>query len=58
MILHPRKPITLYDVAEVVENIFYKALTSSNNVKGFEVIHIYPVNMKMNLEEVNFIALV
>lgn len=55
MMLHPKKQITLYDVAEVVEHIFYKALTLSNNVKGFEVMHIYPGNMKMNLEEMNFI---
>lgn len=56
--LHPRQPITLYDVAEVVKHTFYKAFPSPNNFKGFLGIHIYPVNMKMNLQEMNFVALV
>ena len=44
MMLLLGQPKTLYDIAEVIGNTFYKAFTPSNIIKGFKETGIYPVN--------------
>lgn len=44
MMTHPGRPISLYDVAELVGKAFAKAFVPANIVKGFEKTGIWPVN--------------
>lgn len=52
--LHLEEPITLFDVAEVVEHAFYKAFILFSTVKGFEVTDIYPNNENVFRVDENF----
>lgn len=44
MVMNPAKPISIYDIAELVGKAFPKAFSTSNILKGFEVSGLYPVN--------------
>lgn len=44
MLQNPSKPISLYQVSEIVGNAYPKAFTQQNITKGFSVTGIYPFN--------------
>lgn len=49
-----KEPITLYDVAEVVEHAFYKAFILSSTVKDFEVTDLYQIYENIFRVDENF----
>lgn len=44
MVMNPARPITIYEIAELVGKAYPRAFSSSNIQKGFEVSGLYPLN--------------
>lgn len=44
MLNHPGKPISIYDVAEIIGEAYSLSFTPKNIIKSFEATGIYPVN--------------
>lgn len=42
--INPGKPLTIYDIAQVIGKAYPKAFSNQNITKGFEVSGIWPVN--------------
>lgn len=56
---NPGKTMTIYNIAEIVGQIYWKALSTSNIVNGFRKTGIYPFNRSTFSEDflaVNFLA--
>lgn len=51
MLSHPGRPISLYDVAELVGKAFPQAFTSKNICSGFKVTGIFPLNSNIFTDE-------
>ncbi|XP_064606151.1 uncharacterized protein LOC135471033 [Liolophura sinensis] len=52
MLSHPGRAITIYDVASLSAQAYYKAFTPSNIIAGFNRSGIYPVNKDIFPDEV------